>query len=236
MRSGVAVSPSSSSRLEPLEQATVARRGGVVELVDDDHVEVLRTQARDRLLGQRLDHREDVRTAGDSAAAMNLAERAVAQHGAERRAALLEDSLAVGDEQQRQIALGLRSKLRDSRARRRRSSLSRSPPRQGSDGVRDAPARPSAARASAAGADRHGRPGRGTTRSRRRRDRDGRRAPDRAEPRPSRGRTARSARTPSSSRTSTGHAERRAARPVPRAARSTPARRRAPSATGSTSR
>src|SRR6476620_6398812 len=78
--------PEQLFRLKSPEEATVARRGRVVELIDDDDVEVLWTQGRDGLFGQRLDHGEDMRAGGYSAATMDLTERAIAKHRAEGRA------------------------------------------------------------------------------------------------------------------------------------------------------
>ena len=91
-------------RREVVEQPVVGRRRRVVELVDDDDVEGVRRDLLQPICVQRLDHREDVPTLGDPAAAVDLAERAVAQHGAIRRQRLPEDLLAVRDEQQRQVA------------------------------------------------------------------------------------------------------------------------------------
>ena len=124
----------------------------MVELVHDDDVEGVRCDLRQPVVVQRLDHREDVPTRGDPAAAVDLAERPVAQHRAIGRQRLPQDLLAVRDEQQRQVAAALR-RAAGSRARRRRSCRFRSPRRRGCDAGRGARARPSAPRASAAGAD-----------------------------------------------------------------------------------
>ena len=103
-RSGVAVRPSSSCGLEVVEQPVVRRRRGVVELVDDDDVERVGRDLLQPICVQRLDHREDVPALRDPAAAVDLAERAVAKHGAIGRQRLPQDLLAVRDEQQRQVA------------------------------------------------------------------------------------------------------------------------------------
>ena len=76
----------------------------MVELVDDDDVEGVRRDLLEPLLAQRLDHREDVAPVGDPAAAVDLAERPVAQDRAVGRQRLPQDLLAVRDEQQRQVA------------------------------------------------------------------------------------------------------------------------------------
>lgn len=90
------------ARLQPLEEPLVACRGGVMELVDDKDVEGVGIEPLDSLGRERLDHREDVLALGDPAAAVDLAEGAVAQHRAVGRQRLSQDLLAVGDEEERE--------------------------------------------------------------------------------------------------------------------------------------
>ena len=94
-------------RHEVVEQAVVRRRGRVVELVDDHDVEGVRRDLLQPFCVERLDHREDVPTLRDPALAVDLAERAVAKHGAIRRQRLPEDLVAMRHEQQRQVATSL---------------------------------------------------------------------------------------------------------------------------------
>jgi hypothetical protein len=88
-------------RRQGLEDALVGGRGGVVELIDDDDVEVVRRQCVEVGGAEALDRGEDVVEPGRARAADPfLAERGVAHRIAERRQALVEDLFAVGDEQQ----------------------------------------------------------------------------------------------------------------------------------------
>ena len=98
---GVAVRPSSSQRRQVAEHPVVGGCGGVVELVDDDDVEVVGRQGVEVGVGEALDRGEDVLVAGGAGAADPLlAERRRPQRVAERGEALVEDLLAVSDEQQ----------------------------------------------------------------------------------------------------------------------------------------
>jgi hypothetical protein len=84
-----------------VEQRLVAGSRRVVELVDDDHVEVLPDDVGDIAGGEALDRGEHVVPAGRTLAAdPSLAEGAVTQDVTKRRAALVQDLAAVGDEQQ----------------------------------------------------------------------------------------------------------------------------------------
>ena len=86
---------------EVIEQPPVARRRGVVELVDHDDVE--RIGGRQRRVGapgEGLDHREEVLAGGVLATTMDLAEVGVVEYGAVSTERLAEDLLAVSDEQQ----------------------------------------------------------------------------------------------------------------------------------------
>ena len=81
------------------EQVPVGVGRGVVELVDDDDIEVVRREMAQ--VPQTLHGREHVLELHRPAAvAPHLSERSVAQVLAERRTGLLEQFLAVGDEQQ----------------------------------------------------------------------------------------------------------------------------------------
>ena len=73
----------------------------MVELVDDHHIEMVRRQVVETIGRQRLDRREHVIPLGGRLAVDPLfAERTVTQHMAEGGAALAQDLLAMGDEQQ----------------------------------------------------------------------------------------------------------------------------------------
>ena len=102
MRSGVAVRPSSSTRLDVLEQRLVRRRGGVVELVDDDDVEVRRVDAPRRPAALRLwiEAKTCSKRDGRWPPTHSSPNARVAQRVPERRAALVEDLLAMRDEEQ----------------------------------------------------------------------------------------------------------------------------------------
>ncbi len=95
-----------------VEERLVGRRGGVVELVHDYDVEVRRADVPDVGAVQALDRREHVlEPLGPLASDPLLAESCVAQCVTERRTALVEDLLAVSDEQE-SAASELRSKPR----------------------------------------------------------------------------------------------------------------------------
>ena len=86
---------------EVVEDAFVRGRGGVVELVDDDDVEVIGRQRGEVAGVEALDRGEDVLEPCRSRATDPLlAERGVAERVAEGGEALVEDLLAVSDEQQ----------------------------------------------------------------------------------------------------------------------------------------
>ena len=86
---------------EVVEHLLVRRGGGVVELVDDHHVEVIGREVGQAAGVEALDRGEDVLEAlRPGAADPLLAEGGVAQGVAEGGEALVEDLLAVGDEQQ----------------------------------------------------------------------------------------------------------------------------------------
>ena len=90
-----------------VEQGGVARCLGMVELVDDDDVEVAGVDRLDRADLERLDHREYVLARFRPAStAEDLTERGILQHRAKRGAALVEDLVTVGDEQQSERAPG----------------------------------------------------------------------------------------------------------------------------------
>ena len=102
LRSGVAVRPSSSTGCEVVEQPLVRRRGGVVELVDDHDVEVIRGPARrgPRRAGSGS-RRRRARSRSVVAPPTHFSPKdGVAQRVPEGREALVEDLLAVGDEEQ----------------------------------------------------------------------------------------------------------------------------------------
>ena len=93
--------PEQLDGLEVVEHPLVGRRGGVVELVDDDDVEVIGWQRVEAAGVEALDRCEHVLEPVRSCATDPLlAEGWVAQRVAERGEALVEDLLAVGDEQQ----------------------------------------------------------------------------------------------------------------------------------------
>lgn len=86
-------------RRHMVEQRLVRPGGSVVELVDDDHIEVVGRQIVETGGGQALDRREHVLELRRALAAHPpLAERRLPQGVAERSLALLEDLLPVGDE------------------------------------------------------------------------------------------------------------------------------------------
>ena len=101
LRSGVAVRPSSSTGSHMVEELAVRRRRRVMELVDDHDVEVIGRRFVEVGGVEALDRSEDVVEALRAGAADPLlAERRFAQRVAEGRQALVEDLLAVRDEQQ----------------------------------------------------------------------------------------------------------------------------------------
>ncbi len=83
----------------------------MVELVDDDDVERVGSQAVELGAAERLDHREHVPARRDLAAAVLLAERAVLEHGAVGSHRLLEDLVAVRDEQEGEVGARAREQL-----------------------------------------------------------------------------------------------------------------------------
>lgn len=88
-----------------LQQPPVRGGLGVVELVDDDHLEVLRGQTLDAVRRQALDAGKDMPPPLRAAASdVQLAERAVGEDLAVGAEGLSEDLLAVGDEQQARSA------------------------------------------------------------------------------------------------------------------------------------
>ena len=92
--------PEEFAGLEVVEKPPIGRRLGVVELVDDDDVERVGGDLGDAA-GERLDAGEDVSPlARDVPADIQLAEGAVAEDLAVGAQRLLEDLLAVGDEEQ----------------------------------------------------------------------------------------------------------------------------------------
>ena len=87
--------------LHVVEQPAVRRRRRVVELVDDHHVEVIGREVVEVGGVEALDRGEDmVEVLRARAADPLLAERRVAQRMAKRGQALVEDLVAVRDEQQ----------------------------------------------------------------------------------------------------------------------------------------
>ena len=110
--------PEQLGRLDVLEQRSVRRRRGVVELVDDHDVEVRRIEGTEPDCVEALDRREDVL---ESLRAMladpELAEARIAQRVSERRPALLQDLLPVGHEQQPRAggSVGRKSRVVDRR-------------------------------------------------------------------------------------------------------------------------
>ena len=84
-----------------IEQPLVARRGGVVELVDDDVLVAVGGQFVERPAVVALDRDEQViELLGLAAPDQQVAEVRVAEHGPERLQALPKQLLAVGDEQE----------------------------------------------------------------------------------------------------------------------------------------
>ena len=88
-------------RAEVIEPAGVAGGGGVVELVHDHHLEAIGGDLGQAALGEGLHRGEHMAPlAGDLAIHVELAEGGIAQHLAEGGERLLQDLLAVGDQQQ----------------------------------------------------------------------------------------------------------------------------------------
>ena len=86
------------------EQADVGRRSSVVELVDDDDVEARRVDRGEVDVRQRLDAREHVPPGlGPLSADVEFAEGRVARGQPEHRRRLLQDLVAVRDEQERRV-------------------------------------------------------------------------------------------------------------------------------------
>ena len=84
-----------------VEQSSIGRSRGVVELVDDHDIEVTRIEICEPGGIQALDRCEDVLEASWALPAdPELTEGVVAQAVAKRRQALLEDLLAMGNEQE----------------------------------------------------------------------------------------------------------------------------------------
>jgi hypothetical protein len=84
-------------RTKMVEHPRVRGRGGVVELVDDDDVEVLRRQRHETARVQALNRREDVLVPrGPGPADPLLAERRAPERVTKRRETLVQDLLAVG--------------------------------------------------------------------------------------------------------------------------------------------
>ena len=72
----------------------------MVELVDDDDVEGVRSDRSETISVEGLNHREDVPTLRDLALAVNLAERPRAKHGSIGSERLPEDLGAVRHEEE----------------------------------------------------------------------------------------------------------------------------------------
>ncbi len=89
------------ARPHVVEQRAIRRGGGVVELVDDDHVEVIRGEVGEAGGAQALDRGEDVLEGARTLAAdPELAERVVAEGLAERGQALGQDLFSVRHEEE----------------------------------------------------------------------------------------------------------------------------------------
>lgn len=87
-------------RRDVVEQLAVRPRGCMVELVDDDDVEVVRSQRLQAVRVQALDRGEDVLVVLRSGSPDPLlTEGRITQRVAERRQGLVEDLLPVGHEQ-----------------------------------------------------------------------------------------------------------------------------------------
>ncbi len=85
---------------EVIQPAGVAGGGGVVELVHDHHVEAIGGDLGQVALGEGLHRGEHMAPlAGHLAIHVELAEGGIAQHLAEGGQGLLQDFLAVGDQQ-----------------------------------------------------------------------------------------------------------------------------------------
>jgi len=86
------------------QPALVAGGGGVVELIDDHHIERVRRQVRRIQPSERLHRGEHMAPlAGALAVHQQLAEGAIAQHLAKGGEALLQDLAPVGHEQQARV-------------------------------------------------------------------------------------------------------------------------------------
>jgi hypothetical protein len=86
-----------------LQQAVIRSGGRVMELIDHDHVECIRGDPLQLYFAQRLDHRKHMSALSDPPTAMLLTEGTVAQNRSIRRKRLVQNLLAVRDEQQREI-------------------------------------------------------------------------------------------------------------------------------------
>jgi hypothetical protein len=88
-------------RTKMLKELVVRFRGGVVKLVDDDHVERVRGELRDASCVKGLDIRKDVlASARTLAAAKAFTEDGIAKNDAEDRQALFKDLVPVRNEQE----------------------------------------------------------------------------------------------------------------------------------------
>ena len=136
LRSGVAVRPSSSTGCEVVEQPLVRGRGGVVELVDDRRRRSGRVECVEVGGVEALDRGEDVLEPRRAAAPPThfSPNDGVAQRVAEGGEALVEDLLAVGDEEQ-SVARERRREAARSRPRPSPSCRCRSPRRAGCGGA-----------------------------------------------------------------------------------------------------
>jgi hypothetical protein len=84
-----------------LQQSVIRLRCGVVELVNDDHIEVITGKVVEIHPVQTLNRRKNVLKVGRSASANPLlAETGVAERMAKGRLTLIEDLLAMGNKEQ----------------------------------------------------------------------------------------------------------------------------------------
>ena len=97
-----------NARCQVLEEPLIAGRFSMMKLVDDDDIEVITSKLLDLIAMKRLDRSEHMSPPiGTLAGDVQLTERRIAEGDSERREALVEDLLAVRDEQQRGIATEL---------------------------------------------------------------------------------------------------------------------------------
>jgi len=87
-------------RRKMVQEPVVGGRRSVVELIDDDDVERVRSDPSETFSVERLNHREDVPTLRDMALAVNLTERPPAEHSSIGSERLTEDLGAVGHEEE----------------------------------------------------------------------------------------------------------------------------------------